>query len=832
MGKGEKTPLGRQADVDDTLLVPNAEPNKTDPFALFFGDSETIADPLYGMIEISPFEKRLIACREMQRLREIRQLGVAHLVYPAAEHSRFTHSLGVCYQAKKLVDKINSNLTRESRYRDWRDCGFYRGSEGAVSPVQSQSLERIERVVISAAALLHDLSHGPFSHDMEPPKSSHFYDRLPEHDEFAANPVFFRYLFDVGSSQVAGVIGAFNQVFWQSGMLRPENAGAWAARVRGKKEAFAYVSDSGYIRIDDTGPIRQGSPRSEYTELPVLGVMLFEIHLFEKESSWLDIRRDAKTKRIKKLYPQATLENIATDWISTSDISQIEQKTPSLQWGPLFGWFKPYRKEIIGNTICADLIDYVGRDGYNTGILSHVDLKFLDRMAITRAVLGDGKAVDLSLNWNEIPDTCEHVVFDLFDHKRGFIRQSIITEILACLHARYLLCERVYQHRVSEGGRAMLQEIARLLCEAKVLSGSVIHDESTTCNCKIVGDASFLTWVSMLSESEQIPSDDRQRILEAKQLAKMLRERRIYREAVIIDGLHGVENPGPMAGAEKCCEALAETLLPQTAQKRRSLSIFMERCTDMLGEYWSKHGRDMREFPFIPLLIGIREFGKRYKVPLVLVAKPFHSADKNAPLEIQPLFVCDDPPHIKKQLDAMSAAYASLWRVYLFLHPGFHKKGNDEIDLHKKLSSAFLNFLRDETKLSWRNSIKVDQLLPDEAIDIQSFLEEKRKESRLPELIPIADELLRLAWSSWFGRGDRVVAVNEDYVKCKEELINHLFNHAEILNRLLDGQKKEEMMTSYKGNLVQLAAEARSKNPEQVAKMIMESLKKTLGSLI
>ena len=112
-----------------------------------------------------------------------------------------------------------------------------------------------------------------------------------------------------------------------------------------------------------------------------------------------------------------------------------------------------YRKDVIGNTICADLIDYVNRDGYHTGTVSEIDLSFLDRMTIVREVLPPdskgskpGKPPGSRFDYEQIPISCEHIV-DIHDHKRGCVRQSVLTEMLAYLQARYLLCERVYTHR-------------------------------------------------------------------------------------------------------------------------------------------------------------------------------------------------------------------------------------------------------------------------------------------------------------------------------------------------------------------------------------------------
>lgn len=79
-------------------------------------------------------ELALVDTRAFQRLRRVRQLGLTHLVYPGAEHSRFVHSLGACHVAGQLGDALARN--------GW-------GGD-----------PRLVRI----AALLHDLGHPPFSH--------------------------------------------------------------------------------------------------------------------------------------------------------------------------------------------------------------------------------------------------------------------------------------------------------------------------------------------------------------------------------------------------------------------------------------------------------------------------------------------------------------------------------------------------------------------------------------------------------------------------------------------------------------------------------------------
>jgi HD superfamily phosphohydrolase len=99
-----------------------------------------ITDPVHKYISFSEVEKQVINSPVFQRLRRIRQLAGAHLVYPSAQHSRFEHSLGAMHIA---------GLTGETLLR-----------KGYIDDA-----ERIQDLRL--AALLHDIGHGPFSHLFE-----------------------------------------------------------------------------------------------------------------------------------------------------------------------------------------------------------------------------------------------------------------------------------------------------------------------------------------------------------------------------------------------------------------------------------------------------------------------------------------------------------------------------------------------------------------------------------------------------------------------------------------------------------------------------------------
>ena len=95
-----------------------------------------IIDPIHDFIRVYHHELPLIDHPIFQRLRRIRQLSGAHLTYPAAQHTRFEHSLGVMHIAGQAGHSLNEK-------------GF----------LKSDDIQ-----VLRLAALLHDIGHGPFSH--------------------------------------------------------------------------------------------------------------------------------------------------------------------------------------------------------------------------------------------------------------------------------------------------------------------------------------------------------------------------------------------------------------------------------------------------------------------------------------------------------------------------------------------------------------------------------------------------------------------------------------------------------------------------------------------
>src|SRR5882672_7214519 len=104
-----------------------------------------IRDPVHDVIAFRlerPIDRllfELLNCAEFQRLRRVRQLGLASLAYPGADHSRYSHSVGVMETARKMIDRLRFLF----------------------------KIDPNAEAVCLVTALLHDLGHGPFSHVFE-----------------------------------------------------------------------------------------------------------------------------------------------------------------------------------------------------------------------------------------------------------------------------------------------------------------------------------------------------------------------------------------------------------------------------------------------------------------------------------------------------------------------------------------------------------------------------------------------------------------------------------------------------------------------------------------
>jgi uncharacterized protein len=150
---------------------------------------QRIRDPVHDLIEFGTgeFEQMawsLLNTPEFQRLRRIKQFGFSEFIFPGATHSRFAHSIGVFHTARQLARRIRTCLG------------------------DNFDIKRAEAAM--AAALVHDLGHGPFSHAFESSEKKH-------HEEWTTEIV-------LGKTEVGKILGAY-RVGFQDDVARLISAG-------------------------------------------------------------------------------------------------------------------------------------------------------------------------------------------------------------------------------------------------------------------------------------------------------------------------------------------------------------------------------------------------------------------------------------------------------------------------------------------------------------------------------------------------------------------------------------------------------------------------------
>ena len=274
-----------------------------------------LRDPVHGDIELSGDELRLVDTAEFQRLRGIKQLGSASLVYPGAVHTRFEHSIGTLHVCDRLLDACNKNASRD--------------------PAGCQRVSDEERRILRAAALLHDVTHIPYGHNIED----------------------------------------------QTGLLQRHDLPQRFETVLGDTELGAEL-DRQSLR-DDVLAVLAGKGRT-----------------------------------------------VPTFW-----------------------------RQVVSDTIDADLLDYLRRDAHFTGLELRYDQRVIDYFRIERS--SSQMFVD-----------CE---------KNGMLRDDIVSELLRVLECRYHFSERVYYHHAKVAAGALLARMVELAMRAGALEAEELQtmtDES------------------------------------------------------------------------------------------------------------------------------------------------------------------------------------------------------------------------------------------------------------------------------------------------------------------------------------------------------------------
>lgn len=470
-----------------------------------FVDDQKFQDEIHGPIYLNNLERDVVDTPEFRRLSRISQLGFIRLLYPAADHTRFVHSIGACAVAKELVQRLNRNNAqlREDRSR-W-------GTDFDRIP----TISRAETVLISLGALLHDIPHGPFSHDIE--KKTHWifprgpnsrikvkshYGPYEKHDDFERNPILYVTLMDHNRSVLARVLRHHSPQFLH--LLRSERS----------KPEHHHIKR--FVSVLDQCDWKD-------VEHELLPSLVFHLLVFEE----IDEGLSSWSKRLATSFEDRKIE----EWGLGPQSARKKLHR---------AWYEPYRHDIIGNTLSADLLDYLRRDQRRLGMNKDVDHTLLDFYVLAPDInkrMEDEVTGQVKLSFEAAKGRplCRCAV-DLNDYKRWTLRDERVTDIFRLLDLRHEIHEKAVYHRVVQAGIAMLSRAIFLLGENNKPSLNELYGfDSDSGSPALAGEEQFLR--KLIDATRKLQrSMPGERAVVNHSLPQKLAERRIYRPLLVVPG--------------------------------------------------------------------------------------------------------------------------------------------------------------------------------------------------------------------------------------------------------------------------------------------------------
>ncbi len=350
-----------------------------------------LRDPVHGDVYLTHEELAVLDTPEMQRLRGVKQLGTAYLVYPGALHTRFDHSIGVLHMTQKMIEAINRNFE--------------------LQPRDTLGISEREARILRLAALVHDVTHIPFGHHIED----------------------------------------------QAGMFRRHDSGARFRRM--------------------LGPERELGRRLEA----------------------LGVRREVLSTLLAAKSESTESEQLPNDPYGGSAFSRVSAGSSRSCSDSVLSDIvvPPYWSQILADTICSDILDYLQRDAYFTGLHLGVDLRVASYFKIDRA--SGNLYLDLA--------------------KRELLREDILSEAIRLLEARYYFSERVYYHHAKVAAGALVARAVELAIANDLVREEDLYDQT---------DASL--FVLLETRAARAESGVARRIHE---LCKRFQERRLPKRACV-----------------------------------------------------------------------------------------------------------------------------------------------------------------------------------------------------------------------------------------------------------------------------------------------------------
>jgi HD superfamily phosphohydrolase len=413
--------------------------------------TKRIRTVLYGDQELSAAEVEVLHTPAMQRLYSLRQLGLTDRVYIDASHSRIHHVVGVLHQVDNIVNAVVKNLkNNQGKLRLTLPSGKTKTMPAAeLAPYVDD-----RRSVIRFIGLLHDLTHAPFGHTLE--------DEIrlvgSKHDEPKRQAeAFLRLLCQLtawlcleanGPEQLPKEIGAFLS---QAASPSSDDANTVGSTARNLISNLTDTKAALCLRLT-----------AEY-----VAKLFADLGYAMTALLYLELLH-AKGPTRKNLpdhteYPFQTVVRVALE--NTPFEGLLEEFDPHKD---------AFMLDMVGNTVCADLLDYAGRDSPFAGLrLDYDPARIAENFTLVSDIQRDQPSDQM--DWDhegpgEPGDTGElknpfagwniRTAMSLVSHK---YRTDVPSELMNLLNVRFYLYERVIFHSTKCAADAMLGTALQLL---------------------------------------------------------------------------------------------------------------------------------------------------------------------------------------------------------------------------------------------------------------------------------------------------------------------------------------------------------------------------------
>lgn len=513
-------------------------------------------DPIHGDVYLNDFETKIISTKEFQRLSGIKQLGFANLVYRSANHTRFEHSIGTCWVCKKILNQLKLNHERFG-LKDY----LYEIDRHFELKYNSTKW----RHTVTAAALLHDITHIPFGHTLEDELEGVLLFR--KHDAIESKRLHY-FLYDE-RSEIA-------QLFNSSEEL-----------IEGFDNNF--VRDLIYVILKFKEKFIPGDPKQ-----------LWEIKSFE----------DCISEAIKKMEKDFDLNH-------NKNVRQLEEELERLKelnniHRSIENDFFPFMSDIIHNTISADILDYLDRDIYFTGLEAKYDKKIYQYLTLERE--------------NDNLNSLRLVIF--LSGEKGPFRTDIVSEILNILNIRYSLVEKVYYHHAKVSATTMLSRLLQIIGTNE----EVIYKDGFT-------DSGILWDIrNRLRELNK-----KEKCTEYEEMIDLLLKRKLFKPLFIVE-------KDKFSISQEFREILKRFRenKENTRKEERELTNSIPRKGDYDSRVLAYCPYPKMQAKYVEVKILYRENGKNVgPIPLKTI----------------------DNPSINEEVRILEGKYEKLWKLYFCVHP-------------------------------------------------------------------------------------------------------------------------------------------------------------------